>query len=232
MQSNHAQGSGHAMPDVFTTPQTASPPLSPLPQEDQARADLYALLSRLLIAAPDAALLADLAAADSIASRQDDHPLDIAWEKLILTAAVMDAYTVADEFNALFISAGTPQINPYASHYLSGFLNQKPLAALRTELSDLGLARLAGVGEMEDHLAALCDAMRLMIVGVPGGKRHSLDRQKQFFATHIASWSERCFDDIRATTEANFYRQVANFMQAFFAVEAQAFEMEDAAAAA
>jgi TorA maturation chaperone TorD len=200
----------------------------PLHPEEQARADLYALIARLLFAPPDADMLAQLAAADPIASEQTDHPLDLAWEKLVLTASVMDAFAIQDEFNELFISSSTPKINPYGSLYLSGFLNEKPLAALRTELARLSLARLPGVREMEDHLGALCETMRVLITGGQGRHRQPVQRQKQFFETHIAPWYGRCLDDLRAADGANFYRRVADFSQAFFVVEAEAFELDDA----
>jgi len=228
MEAIHAESSGHPTPALAGVPLPLNLPLS---LEDQARADLYALIARLLIAAPDASLLACLAAADPLNSLETACPLDLAWEKLVLTAGIMDADAIRDEFDALFISAGTPQINPYASLYLAGFLNEKPLAALRAELAQLGLARIAGVGEMEDHLAALCETMRVMIAGEAGAARHSLSRQKQFFEKHIAPWSSRCFDDIRLIDGANFYRQLADFSQEFFSVEAQAFDMEEAGAA-
>lgn len=207
--------------------QVAAVPLS-LSQEDQARADLYALIARLLFAPPDAGLLADLASADSIPSQQDDYSLDIAWEKLVLAAGIMDEYAVKDEFDELFISISNPQVNPYASKYLSGFMNEKPLAFLRSELAQLGLIRAPDSGETEDHLAALCETMRLMITGGANGKRHSIQRQKLFFEKHIRPWVKRCLDDIAQARGANFYRNVAEFAQAFFAIEAQAFEIEEA----
>jgi len=197
-----------------------------LPPEDQARADFYTLISHLFFTAPDADLLAALAEADSLASQQADNPLDAAWEKLILVADIMDADAVQDEFNELFISAGTPKINPYASLYLAGFLNEKPLAELRADLTRLGLARISGVHEMEDHLAALCEAMRLQIAGAAGGTSRGMQEQKLFFEKYLASWVERCFDDIRAEAATNFYGKAADFAQAFFAIEAQAFELE------
>jgi TorA maturation chaperone TorD len=206
---------------------TADIPL-PLDPEDQARADLYALIARLLLAPPDADLLADLAGADSLHSLQTDNPLDLAWEKLILTAGIMNVYTVRDEFDALFTGIGTPLINPYASLYLTGFLNEQPLAELRAELARLGLARVPGVHEMEDHLAALCETMRLLITGGRSGRRQPVQRQKLFFEKHIAPWYARCLEDIRRAGGANFYRQLADFAQAFFAIESEAFEMEDA----
>jgi TorA maturation chaperone TorD len=236
MQSTSETGTCRAIAGVTLVP-------APLTPEDQARADLYALIARLLLAPPDEALLADLAQADSLTSQQTgnplanplanppanppDYPLDLAWEKLILTAAIMDVCSIRDEFNALFVSIGTPQIDPYASLYLSGFMNEKPLAALRTELAHLGLARVPGVGVLEDHLAALCETMRLLITGDQGGTRQPLQRQWLFFEKHIASWYARCLHDIRSVKGVNFYLQVADFTQAFLSIEAQAFEMEE-----
>lgn len=204
----------------------------PLTQEDQARADLYALCANLLLKAPDAALLDALGAADSLRAQQEDQPLDHAWEQLVLAAGVVDAAAVREEFDALFISIGTPPVNPYASHYLAGFMHEKPLAALRDELRALGLARVRGVGEPEDHLGALCEVMRILIAGAPGAPgapRRTIDTQRNFFIRHIAPWQERCLGDIRKTECANFYRHVSDFAAAFFEVECQAFEMEDEA---
>ena len=196
--------------------------------EEQARADMYALIARMLHAAPDASMLSTLAQADALAAGQAGHPLDRAWERLVLAAGVMDARALDDEFNALFISVGTPALNPYASLYLTGFINEKPLAALRDDLARLGLGRAPGQREMEDHLAALCEAMRLMISGaaVP------LARQRRFFDTHIAPWYRRCLHDIRSAPAANFYRLVADFALAFLDIEAEAFALDNACEAA
>ena len=195
--------------------------------EEQARVDMYALLARMWHAAPDAPMLSTLASADAIGSGQSGHPLDRAWERLVLAAGVMDADALAAEFNALFISVGTPKLNPYGSLYLTGFINEKPLAALRDDLARLGLGRAPGQREMEDHLAALCDAMRLLVIHAT-----PLPRQRQFFDTHLAPWYRRCLQDIRSAPEANFYRLVADFAEAFLDVEAGAFALDDACEAA
>lgn len=205
--------------------------------EEQARADMYALLASMLHAAPDAQMLSTLAGADAIVAGQSGHPLDRAWERLVLAAGVMDEAALADEFNALFISVGTPRINPYGSLYMAGFINEKPLVALRDDLARLGLGRAPGQREMEDHFGALCEAMRLLITGGSGAAmqalaRQPLARQQQFFDTHIAPWYRRCLQDIRSAPEANFYRLVADFAQAFFDVEAEAFALDDECEAA
>lgn len=225
-RSNSMQSAAHPMNQWDSETITVASVLLPLPQEDQGRADLYALLAGLLLAPPDEALLAALASADSLDSQQMDNPLEQAWENMILAAGVMDAYAVQEEFDTLFVSIGTPQLNPYSSLYLAGFMMEKPLAALRAELASLGLGRAHGSNELEDHIGALCETMRVMITGGPGIARQPLWRQKAFFDKHIASWHERCFNDMRAASGANFYRHVADFAQAFLSVEAQAFEME------
>jgi TorA maturation chaperone TorD len=199
----------------------------PLGAEDQARADLYALAARLLLAPPDAALLAGLAHADPIESNGGDHQLADAWEKLVLASSVMDTGAVDEEFDALFISSGTPALNPYGSLYLSGFMNDTPLAELRADLAVFGIGRVRGVGESEDHLGALCETMRVLIAGGPGIRRQPLERQKTFFDSRIAPWYARCLDDMQKAEGANFYRLVAAFVAALLAIEAEAFAVED-----
>jgi TorA maturation chaperone TorD len=202
----------------------AAPPLSP---EDQARADLYALLARLLLAPPDAALLADLAAADPICAEQGERALEEAWHKLALAASVTDVQAVADEFDALFVGIGTPRLNPYGSLYVSGYLNDRPLAELRADLARLGLARASRAFEFEDHLGALCETMRVLIAGGPGLPRRTVEEQKAFFDRQIAPWHARCLADIAGADEASFYRLVAGFALAFLAIEAEAFAFEE-----
>jgi TorA maturation chaperone TorD len=196
--------------------------------EDQARADLYALIAALLLRPPTTALLSAIAVAPALPGEQSDSALDQTWTALVSAAAATDRLAVEDEFNTLFISVGTPAINPYGSRYLAGFMMEKPLAALRDDLASLGLARARGVTELEDHLGALCEIMRVLVAGTADIDASSVQQQKAFFLTHIAPWYSRCLDDMRAADSARFYRCVADFCAAFFAVEFQAFEMDDA----
>lgn len=203
----------------------------PLSSEDQARADLYALAARLLLAPPGPALLAQLGAADPILAEGGDPTLERAWEKLVLASSVMDAEAVQAEFDALFISDGTPKINPYGSLYLSGFMNDTPLAELRGDLARFGIKRMRGVGEFEDHLGALCETMRVLIAGGSAGdhaiRRQSHAEQQAFFEARIAPWYERCLDDITHAEGANYYRLVAAFVGALLEIEADAFVVEE-----
>lgn len=204
---------------------TATAPL-PLPGEDQARADLYALLARSLLAPPDDNLLAAIAAADPICA-EGDRTLEEAWQKLSLAAAVTDAQAVADEFSALFVGIGTPLLNPYGSLYTSGYMNDTPLAGLRADLARLRLGRASQSFEFEDHLGALCETMRVLVAGGPGLPHQPVPEQKQFFERHIAPWYGRCLADIAGAEGASFYRLVAGFALAFLAIEAEAFAFEE-----
>lgn len=213
--------------------QVAGPAAAPVPvtlalgAEDQARADFYALFASMLLAPPGDALLAALAGADAIMA-DGEFALEDAWLKLTQAAGVVDADAVADEFDALFVSTGTPLINPNGSFYLTGHLNDVPLAGLRHDLARLGLARAPGVGEFEDHLGALCETMRVLVAGAPGFARRPLPVQKQFFETHLRPWYAACLADIAGAADANFYRVVAGVIDAFLSIEAQAFAVLDA----
>lgn len=139
----------------------------------------------------------------------------------------MDAQAVAEEFDLLFVSDGTPTLNPYGSLYLSGFMNDAPLADLRGDLARFGIGRVRGVAEFEDHLGALCETMRVLVAGAPGIRRQPLAEQKAFFEARIAPWYARCLDDIRRAEGANFYRVVADFVAALLEIEAAGFAVED-----
>jgi TorA maturation chaperone TorD len=213
------------VPQESASSQTIAFPLS---DEDQARADFYALIARLMLAPPNAGLLQALATAEPIGAEglaEAGHALEQAWLKLTQAASVMDADAVAEEFAALFVSPGNPLLNPNGSYYLAGHLNDFPLAELRQDLARLRIARARGVGEFEDHLGALCETMRVLITGAAGIARQSIDEQKQLFAAHIQPWYAACLRDIGGAEPANFYRVVADFAGAFLAIEALAFGM-------
>ncbi len=116
----------------------------------------------------------------------------------------MDADAAAEEFELLFISSGTPALNPYGSLYLSGFMNDTPLAELRADLARFGIGRVRGVFESEDHLGALCETMRVLIAGGPGIRRQPLAEQKAFFEARIAPWYARCLDDMEQGRRREF----------------------------
>src|SRR3982751_3242734 len=86
----------------------------PLPPEEAARGDLYALLARLLVAPPDDALLANLAAANPI---DGNSALGRAWQGLVDASKAMDADAAAEEYEALFVGMGKSPVSIYAASY-------------------------------------------------------------------------------------------------------------------
>ena len=198
--------------------------LSPTPvaQEDLARADMYALIARLLYA-PDEQLLRAIATAEEIIA--ETAPLAEAWHALAAAADACDAEAVIEEYEKLFIGVGRPEVMLYGSYYLAGFMMEKPLALLRDDLAQMGLARNETVREPEDHLAALCDVMRYLIIGDESRDAASLEQQKQFFTRNIQTWCQRFCDAVLESESANFYKHVARFIKVFFNIEAESFEI-------
>ena len=72
------------------------------------------------------------------------------------------------------------ELTPYASYYLTGLLYDKPLAELRRDMENLGIAPDDDNKEPEDHIASLCEIMHGLILG-SFGVSVSLRDQKNFF---------------------------------------------------
>lgn len=194
-------------------------------QEDQARADVYALLARMFLQSPNAELMRALA--DLPVPSMPSRPLDCAWDALARAAQHASLQAVREEYDQLFTGIGTPQLNPFASLYLAGFINEKPLVRLRSDLARLGLARRHDSRELEDHFGVLCETMRILIEGAQQRAPQPLDVQEAFFSVHIAPWYERLMHDVRMAQGADFYKRVADLADVFLAIEAQAFEVAD-----
>jgi TorA maturation chaperone TorD len=103
---------------------------------------------------------------------------------------------------------------------------ERPLAEVRTTLAELGLARMPDVAMVEDHLAAMCETMRLLIAGDATVLPAALPVQKRFFERHLAPWVFACCAAIASASLANYYRAVAQFTDHFLALERDAFAME------
>ncbi|MAC82423.1 MAG: molecular chaperone TorD [Rhodobacteraceae bacterium] len=190
--------------------------------EDRLRADLYNFLGVLLSAPPDQMLLDQAAALTG-----DDSPLGQGITALARTARTTRPKTVTREFNALFIGLGRGELLPYASYYLTGFLNEKPLAALRRDMSLRGLARSDTVFEPEDNIASLMEMMAAMIAGRFGAPAPLAD-QKTFFGRHIAPWAGHFFSDLEGARNSVFYAAVGTVGRAFMDIEGEAFRLSGA----
>lgn len=194
-------------------------PAATIAEEDRLRADLYNFLGLILSNPPDEMLLAQTASLSG-----DDTPLGHGIITLAKMAKVTKPKTVTAEYNALFIGLGRGELLPYASYYMTGFLNEKPLAALRQDMTRQGLARAETVFEPEDNIASLMEMMGALIVG-RFGTPADLGQQRDFFNKHIAPWAGHFFNDLEGAKGSVFYAPVGRIGQAFMEVETEAFRL-------
>ncbi len=187
-------------------------------EENRYRAGAYSLLGALMRHEPDAELLARVG---ELASVDPKGELAAAMATLGLAARSVKTEEAKHEYFALFIGIGRGELVPYGSWYLTGFLMERPLGELRTDLMRLGFERDAANKEPEDHVGALCEVMAMLVA-----EDDSLDRQREFFSRHMAPWFERFFKDLSCAKSASFYRAVARFGAAFTEFEKEFLEMK------
>ena len=201
-----------------------APHLSSALDEETARAELYGLISELFYAAPRAELLAQLRVAVTEAPSAGGF-LEEPWRQLVGVTREMDDASIQKEHDALFGGVGKPEVYVYASHFLTGFLNEKPLAQLRNDLSALGLGRDDTVmPETEDHVSYVFEVMRFLVAG-DDVSVSNLTQQAKFFAAHVQTWLPAFCDAVQATPRARFYGALAELTRGFISVEAQGFDM-------
>jgi TorA maturation chaperone TorD len=205
-------------PDLFADRATGET----VDETDAARAQEYALLATLLARTPDRDLLARLARL-----KVDASPLGLAHAALAEAAGAADADRVGREFFSLFIGLGRGELLPYGSFYLTGFLHERPLARLRGDLAEFGIARAEGQCEPEDHIAILCEVMAGLADGrfaaPPGADQRHFE--KHFFDRHLAPWARRFFVDLERAEAADFYRSVGAVGRTFIEIETEAFKL-------
>jgi len=197
-----------------------SAPIKALNSEDQMRADLYGLLGSILFLPPSSETLNTVKNLSG-----DESEIGKAFNALAKMAQKSTLQDVKDEFDGLFIGMGRGELLPYGSYYLTGFLNEKPLAKLRNSMSDLGIERQEAVKEPEDHIGRLFEMMSGLIVGLYG-EPAVLATQKQFFANHIEPWASHFFADLESAKLSRFYQPVGTIGRLFVGVEISAFSME------
>ncbi|MBY6092262.1 molecular chaperone [Maritimibacter alkaliphilus] len=199
--------------------QTREATQSRIAEEDRLRADLYNFLGVLLSGPPDGMLLEQTAGLQG-----DQSELGQGITTLARLSRLSKPKTVQSEFNRLFIGLGRGELLPYASYYLTGFLNEKPLAVLRQDMQARGLARAENVFEPEDNIGSLMEMMGAMIVG-RFGTPATLTQQRDFFNRHIAPWAGHFFADLEGAKNSVFYVPVGTVGRCFMQVEAEGFRM-------
>jgi TorA maturation chaperone TorD len=198
-------------------------PASHALDEETARAEIYGLLSSLYYQAPAPELLEALRVAVTEAPDAGAF-LEDSWRELVASARALSPEQIAAEYTALFGGVGKPEVYLFGSHYLSGFLNEKPLVKLRDDLAALGLGRSEDMPETEDHVAYVLEVMRFLIAGDDVAVSN-LSHQQTFFAQHLQPWVSPMCQALMAHPRADFYARVAAFTDAFLSVEVQGFDL-------
>jgi len=165
--------------------------------EDLYRAGAYSMLAALLRQSPRQDVLNVVTGLADGVEEKDDFA--IAMSMLGLAARAATPAELDDEYHALFIGLGRGELVPYGSWYLTGFLMEKPLGVLRDDLASMGFARNDSTCEPEDHVAALCEVMAMLI-----DEGRSLGEQTRFFNAHMSSWVGQFYTDLSQANQPFF----------------------------
>lgn len=187
-----------------------------LEQDQSLRIDIYLLIAQLLRESPSQDLLHFLA---EIELNQGTQPMAIAWAKLKSVAQAGDVSKIEEEFQDLFIGVGRGEVVPFGSWHIAGALMEKPLSDLRQSLAELGFERNEDVKEPEDHMAALCEVMSLLIESSNDEPKAAFAIQKKFFNQHISSWYQSLVNHIQQSKSADFYLAVAALIEGYLSLE-------------
>lgn len=188
--------------------------------EELLRAYPYRLLARFLSRPPDQESLGIAAGLHG-----DESGIGMSLATLGRLAAATSVADAREEYHELFIGLGRGELVPYASFYLTGFLNERPLALLRTDLARLGVTRAEGNRDPEDHIGSVCEVMAGLIEGEYGAADLAL--QRRFFERHLAPWAPRFFADLERARASRLYLPIGTLGRLFMDVEATAFAMLD-----
>ena len=191
-------------------------------EEDVLRADMYSFLASLLRTEPSDVLIQEVSGL-----KGDGTPIGSACLTLAHLAKSLDNEAIRNEYVDLFIGVGRGEILPFASYYLTGFLNDKPLSNLRADMASIGVRRADGVKVPEDHIAGLFDVISGLIRG-DFGRTYSASEQATFFRKHIEPWAGLLMEDIERAKSGVFFVPVGTIGRHFLEIESQAFSMDGA----
>lgn len=191
--------------------------------EETARANFYGLIARLFYAPPDPQLIAEMLQAEAVA--EPGSELDEHWRAVVEAGRNALPALLEQEHTDLFIGTGKAEVTPYLSHYVLRHPGDTPLVALRRQLLEWDMARQEGAHEYEDHVSAVCEAMRYVIAV----QQRGLEEQKRFFGRFVYPGATAFCAAVTASPKARFYVPVARFARAFLEIEKSAFEIGESA---
>lgn len=178
------------------------------------RANAYSLVGALLGRPPTEEILGLLRHIEP-ESGTEGRDMASAWACLKLAGERATVESLDDEYHDLFIGIGRGEVVPYGSWYMTGFLMDRPLAVLRGDLAELGFERQEDVKEPEDHVAAMCETMAMLITS----EEHDIVVQRRFFKAHLEPWGKNFFLDLQKAQSAKFYKAVGQFGEQFIDFE-------------
>ena len=188
--------------------------------EDEARAAFYGLIAQLFYAPPDQNVLAQIL--NARAFEGDEGALALRWRELAERSRTAFPVMLENEHTELFVGTGKAPVTPYLIHYdAAGRTLDNPLVQLRKQLGEWGMSRREHAAEPEDHIAGVCESMRIAIAL----QHRSVDEQKSFFDRFIYKGASAFFAAVVASPKSDFYRCVAHFAAEFVEVERRAFDM-------
>jgi TorA maturation chaperone TorD len=155
----------------------------------------------------------------------DKTPIGNACSTLAHLAGSLEKDIIRNEYVSVFIGVGRGEVLPFASYYLTGFLNDRPLANLRKDMSKMGITKREGVKEPEDHISSIFDIMVGLIRG-DFGRSFTLAEQAEFYRKHIEPWVGMLMSDIEGAKTAVFYAPAGTIGKLFIEIESQAFSMD------
>jgi TorA maturation chaperone TorD len=194
-----------------------------LMDDNALRSNTYSVLSALLSQPPSGDLLDYLnhINTSAVADDSDDSnpaaygQIGQAWLALRDAARSISLKNLNTEYHSLFIGIGRGEIVPFGSWHITGFLMEKPLSDLRDDLRSLGIESDSSQKDPEDHIAALCETMAILIQS----EDISEAMERQFFIRHIHPWASKFFNDLAAARSASFYKSVSLLGQLFMDLE-------------
>ena len=194
----------------------------PLTPEDRSRAEFYALLAQALRRAARPPLLRSIARAraDRVTT-----PLAAAWNRLVAASGAMDAERPRRNtpiFSLAWASATSICTARTGSPARCSSGRWRSCAASSRRL-DWRVAR--EVVMLEDHLSALFETMRLLVVGDATTAGLRCSAAGVFRAPH-RPWAFLCCAAIRQSSIANYYARVAELTEQFMALDRDALAME------
>lgn len=204
-----------------TTREQHTPQVAVVTDQDGQRAAFYRLVAHFLSEPPTTA---HLSLARELTG-EPGTPIGGAVNALAVAARDTTVKQEAEAFQTLFIGLGRGILVPFGSYYLTGFLNEKPLARLREDMHRLGMARSDDVSEPEDHISSVMEIMAGLIDGRINGPCDPTE-QRQFFEAHVGSWAGQFFRDLAADDTSALYAALGALGERFIAIEASAFKLD------